>query len=216
MEQQTEPRDEHEATLEENVQSLIGMGLEDEEQIRRVLEECGNDFEAALQVLLPDPERQNSYDMETHVDSSDSDRDSTTVSYSLEDERIREVDDSMEYRRDDSIGEERPRPQHDEKLPSYDEVVDEHKVLPGSEGDPAPDEDIEEAMPQPVAPADRSNSCSNIEFPLTHFYELEGRVHTDQWSIPYRKEESLGKCLLASIAMMNEGTHTNWLTVYLG
>ena len=76
------------------------------------------------------------------MDSSDSDRDSTTVSYSLEDERIREIDDSMEYRRDDSMGEERPRPHHDDKLPSYDEVVDEHKVLPGIEGDPAPEDDI--------------------------------------------------------------------------
>ena len=203
MEQQTEQQEEDGATLEEKVQSLIGMGLEDEEQVRRVLEECGNDFEAAIQVLLPDPERQNSYDMETHVDSSDSDRDSTTVSYSLEDERIREIDDSMEYRRDDSMGEERPRPHHDDKLPSYDEVVDEHKVLPGS--DPAPEDDIEDVPPQSTAPAERTNSTSNIEFPLTHFYELEGRVHTDQWSIPYRKEESLGKCLLASIAMMNEG-----------
>ena len=139
------------------------------------------------------------------MDSSDSDRDSTTVSYSLEDERIREIDDSMEYRRDDSMGEERPRPHHDDKLPSYDEVVDEHKVLPGIEGDPAPEDDIKDVPPQSTAPADRTNSSSNIEFPLTHFYELEGRVHTDQWSIPYRKEESLGKCLLASIAMMNEG-----------
>ena len=36
------------------------------------------------------------------------------------------------------------------------------------------------------------------EFPATNLYELEGRVFTDQWSIPYKKEESLGKCLIAS------------------
>ena len=60
MEQQTEQQEEDEATLEEKVQSLLGMGLEDEEQVLRVLKECGNDVEAAVQVLLPDPERQNS------------------------------------------------------------------------------------------------------------------------------------------------------------
>ena len=170
-------------------------------------QECGNDVDAAIQVLLPEPERQNSYEdeMETHVDSSDSDRDSTTVSYSLEDERIREVDDSIDYRRDDSMGEERPRPQHDDKLPRYEDIVDQHKVLPASS--PAPEDEIEEDSIPQTAPANRSNSSCNIEFPLTHFYELEGRVHTDQWSIPYRKEESLGKCLLATIAMMNEGMY---------
>ncbi len=45
----------------------------------------------------------------------------------------------------------------------------------------------------------------NREFPLTHYYELEGRVHTDQWSIPYKKEESLGVCMMATIEMMKEG-----------
>ena len=37
-----------------------------------------------------------------------------------------------------------------------------------------------------------------LEFPVTNLYELEGRVFAEQWSIPYKKEESLGKCLLAA------------------
>ncbi len=51
----------------------------------------------------------------------------------------------------------------------------------------------------------QTNVNRNIEFPLTHYYELEGRVHTDQWSIPYKKEESLGVCMLSTIEMMREG-----------
>ena len=51
----------------------------------------------------------------------------------------------------------------------------------------------------------QTSTQRNIEFPLTHYYELEGRVHTDQWSIPYKKEESLGVCMIATIDMMKEG-----------
>lgn len=43
------------------------------------------------------------------------------------------------------------------------------------------------------------------EFPTTNLYELESRVFTDQWSIPYKKEESLGKCLIASTRLAEEG-----------
>ena len=42
-------------------------------------------------------------------------------------------------------------------------------------------------------------------FPETHLYELESRVFTDQWSIPYKKDESLHKCLLAAAKLMEEG-----------
>ena len=34
---------------------------------------------------------------------------------------------------------------------------------------------------------------------------LDGHVFTDQWSIPYKKEESLGKCLIASTRLAEEG-----------
>ena len=50
--------------------------------------------------------------------------------------------------------------------------------------------------------ADDSNS---LEFPVGNLYELEGRVFTESWSIPYKKEESLGKCLLAATRLAQEG-----------
>ncbi|MBN3302267.1 UBP24 hydrolase, partial [Amia calva] len=54
---------------------------------------------------------------------------------------------------------------------------------------------------------DENGNCSggNIEFPTTNLYELESRVFTDHWSIPYKREESLGKCLIASTCLARLG-----------
>ena len=43
------------------------------------------------------------------------------------------------------------------------------------------------------------------EFPVTNLYELEGRVFAEHWSIPYKKEESLGKCLIAAARLAEAG-----------
>eukprot|EP00795_Rhopilema_esculentum_P004483 gene4483-20726_t len=43
------------------------------------------------------------------------------------------------------------------------------------------------------------------EFPTTNLYELEERIFTENWSIPYRKNESLGKCLLGAIKVTQRG-----------
>jgi len=62
-----------------------------------------------------------------------------------------------------------------------------------------------------VCPLQRSNdengNCSSgsMEFPTTNLYELESRVFTDHWSIPYKREESLGKCLIASTCLARHG-----------
>lgn len=47
-----------------------------------------------------------------------------------------------------------------------------------------------------------------MEFPTTNLYELESRVFTDHWSIPYKREESLGKCLIASTCLARHGKTT--------
>ncbi|NXW84089.1 UBP24 hydrolase, partial [Alopecoenas beccarii] len=54
---------------------------------------------------------------------------------------------------------------------------------------------------------DENGNCSSegIEFPTTNLYELESRVLTDHWSIPYKREESLGKCLIASTYLARLG-----------
>ncbi|CAM1321691.1 USP24 (predicted) [Pycnogonum litorale] len=69
-----------------------------------------------------------------------------------------------------------------------------------------------------VASNKSQTSCSNqsqsstskpheksLEFPTTNLYELESRVFTDQWSIPYKKDESLGKCLVSATRLAEEG-----------
>ncbi|XP_064415907.1 ubiquitin carboxyl-terminal hydrolase 24 isoform X2 [Latimeria chalumnae] len=60
---------------------------------------------------------------------------------------------------------------------------------------------------EPTEKNDENGNCSggNIEFPTTNLYELESRVFTDHWSIPYKREESLGKCLIASTCLAKLG-----------
>lgn len=57
---------------------------------------------------------------------------------------------------------------------------------------------------------DENGNCSggSMEFPTTNLYELESRVFTDHWSIPYKREESLGKCLIASTCLARHGKTT--------
>ena len=42
------------------------------------------------------------------------------------------------------------------------------------------------------------------EFPTTNMYELEDRVFTENWSIPYKKGESLAKCLYGAIKLASQ------------
>ncbi|XP_033116308.1 ubiquitin carboxyl-terminal hydrolase 24-like [Anneissia japonica] len=79
-------------------------------------------------------------------------------------------------------------------------------------GPDPPPPSYDEAV-EPIENEEPSSSSSNLnkgdndsmEFPTTNLYELEGRVFTEQWSIPYKKEESLGKCLLAATRLAKEG-----------
>lgn len=46
---------------------------------------------------------------------------------------------------------------------------------------------------------------NSLEFPVTNLYELEGRVFTEMWNIPYKREESLGRCLIAATRLAEAG-----------
>lgn len=61
---------------------------------------------------------------------------------------------------------------------------------------------VEEATNGEECVMEESNS---LEFPVTNLYELEGRVFTEMWNIPYKKEESLGRCLLAATRLAEAG-----------
>ena len=88
-----------------------------------------------------------------------------------------------------SLGEMGPLQNPKQLPPSYDEVI-------------GPREDDMDANTENVnIPLD---SIPN-DFPVTHLYELEERIFTENWSIPYRKNESLGKCLLGATKLIMEG-----------
>ncbi|XP_071800380.1 ubiquitin carboxyl-terminal hydrolase 24-like isoform X2 [Asterias amurensis] len=76
--------------------------------------------------------------------------------------------------------------------PSYDEAVE-----PDEGAKVSPEQSTMDTGEDP-------NAETSKEFPATNLYELEGRVFTDQWSIPYKKEESLGKCLIAAARFAEE------------
>ncbi|XP_064477292.1 ubiquitin carboxyl-terminal hydrolase 24-like isoform X2 [Ornithodoros turicata] len=71
------------------------------------------------------------------------------------------------------------------------------------------------AAPPPYSSVGAVKGCSPRPdmgphlFPTTNLYELEQRVFVDQWSIPYKKDESLAKCLIAATSLAREGNCEN-------
>ena len=259
--------------LQDAVQKCRDMGLHStEDEIRHALAQCDDKLEDAIPLLLADSpqcdsnllrdynvisnkpfhEREDSFerdvdmrDTETHPGSeAESDRDSTTVSYSVE--NLRDMEEGeVEEGGEREMSDIPPRPEG--PPPRYEDIVNEEGVEeeppspPGMEGPPSPPgmEDggvtseekapvpqpsvsgAQTTMPSPhtsgaqtTMPSPHTSGAqttmpsprtSGVEFPLTHFYELESRVHTEQWSIPYKREESLGVCMLATIKMIHEG-----------
>lgn len=172
-------------------------------------------------------------DTETHPSSgADSDHDSTTVSYSLEEDTIQDIEEDVSGRRQGERGEEDEdngeefRPiggredyhvygqhipsRHDGPPPRYEDIVDDNQRDLDSTPPPPPLGDHDDHLPTPTpqeigVAAGGSGLTSSIEFPLTHYYELEARVHTEQWSIPYKRDESLAICMVAATRMIMEG-----------
>lgn len=87
-------------------------------------------------------------------------------------------------------------------IPSLDNInkdTEEGDVFANDSGEPPPYDEV-------VSGNDKENTDSGpLEFPTTHLYELEGRVFGESWSIPFKKEESLGKCLIFSARFAQEG-----------
>ena len=173
-------------------------------------------------------------DTETHPGSGgESDHNSTTVSYSLEEDTIQDIEEDIregeghvrhiqeeeeeeeEFRRIGGQQEYEYGPQvhegsrYEGQLPRYEDIVSNNQREVDSSPPPLlreQEDKLATPTPQDVGVVeDGSGMTSSIEFPLTHYYELEGRVHTDQWSIPYKRDESLSICMVAAIRMIREG-----------
>ncbi|EDO44319.1 predicted protein, partial [Nematostella vectensis] len=69
----------------------------------------------------------------------------------------------------------------------------------GASGEPPPPYD------EVVSGSDPAKGEGPLEFPTTNLYELEDRVFVESWSIPYKREESLGKCLISAERFAAEG-----------
>lgn len=97
------------------------------------------------------------------------------------------------------------QPGDNELMPSLVEIgqEDKHKQPPPS---------YNEAVSTTVEDTDSNSENVDIpldsvpdEFPTTNLYELQERIFTENWSIPYRKNESLGKCLLGATKVTLRG-----------
>ncbi|XP_038074652.1 ubiquitin carboxyl-terminal hydrolase 24-like isoform X2 [Patiria miniata] len=115
------------------------------------------------------------------------------LSYDTVDEVVEMSEDRGGSGSGKSKGEPRPelKLNPDTAPPSYDEAVE-------------PEEEAKLSARPGLSTMEEEDPEMCKEFPATNLYELEGRVFTDQWSIPYKKEESLGKCLIASTRMAQE------------
>lgn len=91
-------------------------------------------------------------------------------------------------------------------IPSLDNInkdTEEGDVFEDSSGEPPPYDEVVNSGEIDIS---KDNPESGpLEFPTTHLYELEGRVFGESWSIPFKKEESLGKCLIFSTRFAKEG-----------
>ena len=61
--------------------------------------------------------------------------------------------------------------------------------------------------PNPAAPdkATTGDEGDPLDFPSGHLYQLEERVLAASWNVPYRREESLGRCLASVTALAAAG-----------
>ncbi len=79
---------------------------------------------------------------------------------------------------------------------------------PGSEGAAGATSGAGDVDMKDAATAQQDSSSPN-GFPVANFFELEGRVFQDNWSIPYKTDESFGKCLEAATRLSKTGRETS-------
>lgn len=164
------------------VNTLLNMGFVDSAQIRKALSLAKNDLNDAV-ALLTGEDTGSSFDLkDTEVKDTEtqhgSDDGGMDVIPPLVDSR--EGEDSETYFDAPTVG---------EPPPSYDEAMNH----PMSQNGAGHSRDDSESMEIP------------LEFPTTNLYELEDRVFVDNWSIPYKREESLGKCLQSAARFAEDG-----------
>lgn len=161
------------------VDTLLNMGFVDSAQIRKALSLAKNDLNDAV-AFLTGEETSTSFDYEdTEV------KDTETQHGSDDGDMIPPLLDPREGEDGDVF-----EPPTGEPPPSYDEAMNPAGL---SQNGASHSRDETESMEIP------------LEFPTTNLYELEDRVFVDNWSIPYKRDESLGKCLQSAARFAQDG-----------
>lgn len=162
------------------VTTLLNMGFVDSAQIRKALSLAKNDLNEAVALLTGE-------DTRTSFDFDDTEVKDTETQHGSDDGGM-DIPPLVD-----------PRENEDSEIftapgeppPSYDEAMNPTAMVLNGAGHSTSD--------------DPENMDIPLEFPTTNLYELEDRVFVDNWSIPYKREESLGKCLLSAARFAQEG-----------
>ncbi|XP_015755638.1 PREDICTED: ubiquitin carboxyl-terminal hydrolase 24-like [Acropora digitifera] len=162
------------------VNTLLNMGFVDDAQIRRVLSITKNDLNQAVALLTGE-------DTRTSFDFDDTEVKETETQHGSEDGGM-DIPPLVDSRENDD-GEFLTAP--GDSPPSYDEAMNPKPI--SQNGDNLSTRDDPENMDIP------------LEFPTTNLCELEDQVFSHNWTIPIKRNESLGKCLLSAARFANEG-----------
>lgn len=162
------------------VNTLLNMGFVDDAQIRRVLSITKNDLNQAVALLTGE-------DTRTSFDFDDTEVKETETQHGSQDGGM-DIPPLVDSRENDD-GEFLTAP--GDSPPSYDEAMNPKPI--SQNGDNLSTRDDPENMDIP------------LEFPTTNLCELEDQVFSHNWTIPIKRNESLGKCLLSAARFANEG-----------
>lgn len=172
---------------EDYVNTLLNMGFVDSAQIRRALSLAKNDLNDAV-ALLTGEETGSSFELYEDAEMKDTETEPGSDDGGMD---IPPLVDPKEGEEGEMYGETGGEP------PPYHEAVSVNRN-PGPSSNGGGER----------SNGEQSDVCMEsgpLEFPATNLYELEDRVFVTNWSIPYKREESLGKCLLSSIRFAQEG-----------
>lgn len=167
-----------------NVKKLRQLGVtQRDDEIRQVLSDVGNDLDKALSHLQANGKENHEMEVETVPNK--------------EDEIVVVEDHFGNAGAPPMEGGEADLPPPYEEAAQAEETTEKDEPPPHAEGVQLGKRKLNISS----SPSMPSSYDPELQFPVTNFYELEGRVHADSWSIPVRKDESLAKCLKAAIRL---------------
>ena len=168
--------------LKEKVEKLASMGFEDETEIRRALALSGNDVSLAVARLT----------------SSLGDGNGVESPYYGTSEPYEPTDVEMH-----DITANRAQPRTEAPIGSTTSNGWDNQIQYESGSKKGG------TLATTTTTATTLSAHDDVEFPMTHLYELESRLQAETWSVPIGPNESLAVCLLAATKMARRGQKIN-------